>query len=416
MQDRDDSTALLPDRIVSVAGLNGYVQSLLEDDPQLSQAWVVGEVSSANEYRSGLFFTLQDPDAQASVQCVVWRSQRSRLMTVPTPGTQIIVLGQLRLYSPRGQYQFIVLQTIPAGAGLRALRYRQIRDRLQAEGVFDASRKRSLPAYPQVVAVVTSPQAAAWGDIQRTLQRRYPGLRVLLSPATVQGEQAPEAIAAAIDRVVRDGRAEVLILSRGGGATEDMSCFNDEQVVRAIAACPIPVVSGIGHQRDESLADLTADVCAHTPTAAAEQAVPELTQLVYQHQERSLAVQQAMDQALARQADRLQNLRWRLQQLGLDQTVDQQQQWVNALRQRLMYAGKSSLQMQRQRCEMLRQSLLNLDPTAVLQRGYAVAFQDNGQVVRSTLQLQPDQSLRLTFADGQAIARIESIHPDPPQP
>jgi exodeoxyribonuclease VII large subunit len=195
-----------------------------------------------------------------------------------------------------------------------------------------------------------------------------------------------------------------------------MSCFNDEQVVRAIAACPIPVVSGIGHQRDESLADLTADVCAHTPTAAAEQAVPELTQLVYQHQERSLAVQQAMDQALARQADRLQNLRWRLQQLGLDQTVDQQQQWVNALRQRLMYAGKSSLQMQRQRCEMLRQSLLNLDPTAVLQRGYAVAFQDNGQVVRSTLQLQPDQSLRLTFADGQAIARIESIHPDPPQP
>lgn len=172
-------TALLPDSMLSVAGLNAHIQSVVEADPQLQQVWVMGEVSSANRYRSGLFFTLHDPDALASVHCVVWNHQLSRLTTIPNPGAQLIVLGQVRVYPRRGQYQLIVTQTIPAGAGLRAIRYQQLRDRLQVEGLFDDQQKRSLPAYPQTVAVVTSPQAAAWGDVQRTLRSRYPGLHVL---------------------------------------------------------------------------------------------------------------------------------------------------------------------------------------------------------------------------------------------
>ncbi|NEQ99151.1 MAG: exodeoxyribonuclease VII large subunit [Cyanothece sp. SIO2G6] len=270
---------ILPESPVSVAGLTQYIQDLLEQDDQLRQLWVTGEVSSATQYRSGLFFTLQDPDAAAAIDCVVWRNRFSGLVTMPTVGEQVIALGQVRLHRQRGHYQLNVWQLLPGGQGLRALRQQQIRQRLAAEGLFDPTRKRSLPSHPHTIAVVTSPQAAAWGDIQRTLRQRYPGLHVLFSPALVQGVQAPDSIVQAIQRVETDGRAEVLILSRGGGATEDMDCFNDERVVRAIAHCSIPIISGIGHQRDESLADLVADVHVHTPTAAAETAAPLLTDL-----------------------------------------------------------------------------------------------------------------------------------------
>lgn len=216
---------LVPDSALSVAGLTAYIQVLLEQDDHLRQVWVTGEVSSANRYRSGLFFTLQDPDAQASISCVVWNSHLDRLVTLPTPGEQLILLGRIHVHPQRGQYQLIIWQVLPGGEGLRALRYRQLRHRLEAEGLFDPARKRPLPLHSKTVAVVTSPQAAAWGDIQRTLRRRYPGLHVVFSPALVQGEQAPAAIVQAIQRVERDGRADVLILSRGGGSIEDFSVF-----------------------------------------------------------------------------------------------------------------------------------------------------------------------------------------------
>lgn len=201
---------LVPDTALSVAGLTSYIQALLEQDVHLRQVWVTGEVSSATRYRSGLFFTLQDPDAQASISCVVWNSQLDKLATLPQAGAQLILLGRIHIHPQRGQYQLIIWQVLPGGEGLRALRYRQLRHRLDAEGLFDPARKRPLPPYPGTVAVVTSPQAAAWGDIQRTLRRRYPGLQVLLSPALVQGDQAPLSIVNAIQRVEREiGRAHV---------------------------------------------------------------------------------------------------------------------------------------------------------------------------------------------------------------
>jgi YD repeat-containing protein len=176
-----------------------------------------------------------------------------------------------------------VQQVLPMGEGLQALKLQKLKQRLSAEGLFDRERKRSLPTQPQIIAVVSSPTAAAWGDIRRTLLSRYPGVLVLLSPATVQGETAPQSIERAIDRVVIDGRAEVLILARGGGAVEDLSCFNSEIVVRAISECSIPVVTGIGHERDESLADLVADVRMATPTAAAAIVVPAQEDLADEH-------------------------------------------------------------------------------------------------------------------------------------
>jgi exodeoxyribonuclease VII large subunit len=401
--------SLLPETTVSVAGLTDYIQELLEQDDQLRQVWVTGEVSSTNRHRSGMFFTLQDPDSKASIQCVVWTSQLGKLVQQPVSGEQLIVLGSIRVYPQRGQYQLSIWQALPAGEGLQALRYRQLRNRLEAEGLFDEQRKRSLPTHPQIIAIVTSPQAAAWGDIQRTLRYRYPGLRVLLSPAQVQGEQAPASIVAAIERVERDGRAQLLILSRGGGASEDLACFNDERVVRAIAQCSIPVLTGIGHQRDESLADLVADACAHTPTAAAELAVPELATLYAEHQQRQHALNDAVTQVLEASHNHLQHLENRLRRLPLDRQRRGEQKAIAQKRQQLIQSTSRRLSQATQHCEFLRQKLATLDPENVLKRGYAVVRTENGTIARSTANVVPGQELQIQLGEGQVKVKVTEI-------
>ena len=405
------ANALVPETALSVAGLTAYIQMLLEQDSELQQVWVTGEVSSATRHRSGLFFTLQDPDATAAINCIVWKKQIEQLVELPVPGEQLTVLGRVRVHAQRGHYQLTVWQSFPAGEGLRALRYRQLRQQLEAEGLFEPHRKRPLPIHPQVVGVVTSPQAAAWGDIQRTCRRRYPGLKVIFSPALVQGDRAPASIVTAIRRVERDGRAQVLIVSRGGGAVEDMDCFNDERVVRAIAACPIPIITGIGHQRDECLADLTADVCAHTPTAAAEQAVPQLAALCEAHQERVLDLYRATANYGHLAQEQLRKLRSRLRRIRLDKQLDREVQINDWRRQQLLRSTRQQLRQATQHCRLLQQKLATLDPEAVLKRGYAIARQTDGTIVRSTQSLTLDQELQIQLGAGKIQVKIADIHP-----
>ncbi|MGB6296519.1 MAG: exodeoxyribonuclease VII large subunit, partial [Rivularia sp. (in: cyanobacteria)] len=361
--------SLIPDSALSIAGLTDYIQLLLEEDSILRQVWVTGEVSSANNHRAGLFFTLKDTDGNASIKCITWKSQIPRLAQMPTVGEQIIVLGSIRLYPVRGEYQLSVWQAIPAGIGLQALRFQQLKNRLTAEGLFDEERKQPLPTHPQTIAVVTSPTAAAWGDIRKTLTFRYPGLQVLFSPATVQGEQAPNSIAKAIQRIEKDGRAEVLILGRGGGAVEELACFNDERVVRAIAECSIPIITGIGHQRDESLADLAADASVHTPTAAAEIVVPSLDELYSQHCDRIAALSEVVNYSVETAQNKIQTLLYRLQRYQLDQKLDQEIIALTWKREKLVQAMNSKSQQAKQNLELLRQKLITLNPRAVLQRG-----------------------------------------------
>lgn len=405
----DLQNSLIPEAALSVGGLTDYIQELLEQDAQLRQVWVTGEVSSANRHRSGIFFTLQDPDSRASIQCVVWSSQLSKLVQLPISGEQLIILGSIRIYPQRGQYQLSVWQALPAGEGLQALRYRQLRNRLEAEGLFDEARKRSLPSHPRIIGVVTSPQAAAWGDIQRTLRRRYPGLHVLLSPAQVQGELAPASIVEAIKRVERDGRAQLLILSRGGGASEDLACFNDERVVRAIADCSIPVLTGIGHQRDESLADLVADACAHTPTAAAELAVPELVTLYAEHQQRQRNLYNAVTQVFKASNHQLQRLKERLRRLPVERQLRDEQKAIAQKHQQLLNCTSRRLSQATQHCEFLRQKLATLDPENVLKRGYAVVRKENGTIARSAANLVPGQELQIQLGEGQVKVTVTQI-------
>jgi exodeoxyribonuclease VII large subunit len=402
---------LIPPAVLSVSGFTDYLQSLLEQDEQLAQVWLTGEVSSANRHRSGLFFTLQDPEVEASLQCVIWSSSLEKLAIMPEAGEQVIVLGRVRLYPQRGQYQLVVWQVLPAGEGLRALRYQQLRDRLSVEGIFDPEHKRPIPLHPRVLGVVTSPQAAAWGDIQRTLKSRYPGMRVLFSPSLVQGDQAPDSIVRAIARLEADGRAEAIILARGGGASEDLACFNDERVVRAIFSCSIPIISGIGHQRDESLADLAADYLAHTPTAAAASAVPSLDDLQILHQERQARLTQSVEARSSDAQNTLQALQVRLQRIHPERILKQELSKVSSYRLRLLQATRYRLRSHQQHHQFLQEKLATLDPREVLRRGYAIARTLDGPIVRSSTNLKKGQKLTLQLAEGSVRVSVTQIAP-----
>ena len=395
---------------VGVAGLTDYLKLLLEDDPQLRKIWVIGEVSSANHHRQGCFFTLQEPDGSAAVNCVVWKSQLAKLAVLPQAGEQVTILGQVRLYPKRGSYQLTVWQVLPAGQGLQALRYRQLRSRLAAEGLFDVERKRPLPTYPQTLAVVTSPQAAAWGDIQRTLAQRNSGIQVLLSPATVQGDQAPNSIVKAIRRIARDGRADLLLLARGGGASEDLACFNDERVVMAIASSPIPVITGIGHQRDEALADLVADVCAHTPTAAAEQAVPSLDSLYGEQVHYLQRITGVLSAQLYSAQQALQQAQTRLQRQRLDRQLAQHRQDVDAAQQRLVSRVSQRLQTAQHQHQLLTEKLATLDPESVLKRGYALV-RAQGQIATFASELAVGTPIEVQMNKGAIRATVTEVLP-----
>lgn len=396
---------------LSVGGLIDYIKAVLEDDPTLRQVWVVGEVSSANPHAKGLFFTLTDPDTGAAINAVAWRSQQARLTTLPAVGEQVIALGTVKVYPQRSSYQLTVWQVLPSGDGLKALRYRQLRQRLAAEGLFDPEFKRPLPALPQTIAVVSSPQAAAWGDIQRSLRHHHPGLHILFSPATVQGDTAPASIVAAMERVAADGRAEVLILARGGGASEDLECFDDERVVRAIADCSIPVVTGIGHQRDESLADLAADLCAHTPTAAAIAAVPALADLIDAHHQRVALLKTLTAEHLLDAQSDLHRLGQRLLRTRLDQRVQQQLVHLKQLKRRLVQGVQVELRQAGDRTAALRSHLMTLDPDTVVRRGYALVRDEADHLVTQSSSVTPGQTLQVQLAQGHLTVQVTQIHP-----
>ncbi len=397
---------------VSIGGLSQYLKALVEEDPQLARLWLVGEVTSANAHAKGLFFTLRDCEGSDTLNCVAWNSAGNPLHHRPQPGDQVLVLGGVRLWTGRSQYQFTVVQCLEAGQGLQALRRRQLEQRLAAEGLFAPERKRPLPCYPRILAVVTSASAAAWGDIRRTLQQRDPSLRVLLSPATVQGAEAPRSIAIALERVVADGRAELVILSRGGGAREDLDCFDDERVVRAIATCPIPVIAGIGHQRDSTLADRVADAQVHTPTAAAELAVPRLIDLQAQQSQRRQRLRVILRQRLDREQRQLQQLRQGLHWPLLRQRLRQEQHLLESLGDRLRGTVRDRLQREQDRLGGLRSLAQALDPEAVLQRGYALVRRQ-GQLVRHVADLQTGDRLQLQLGDGRCDVIVDTTETRP---
>ena len=373
---------------ISVAGITFYIKEILEQDYQLQQISVIGEVSSTNLNSGSLYFTLSESDNSASIPCAIWRNALQNIHHQPQKGEQIIVTGTISFYLPRGNYKLIVNTVYLAGEGIQNLRYLQLRSRLKAEGLFDQKNKRTLPKFPKTLAVVTSDNAAAWGDIKRTIKQRYPLVKILLSPTLVQGEFAPITIVEAIQRVELDGRAEVIILARGGGAIEDLSCFNDERVIRVIADCKIPIITGIGHQRDETLTDLVADYSAHTPTAAAEKVVPNQNQLYDEYY-----------QIVARIIDALRT------------RLNEEKANLKSLKNRLKNIPQTSITLDKAivKYQILKQKLAALNPRAVLSRGYAVVQKTDGKLVNSTTDLSKDQELIIQLNSGKVKVKIMDL-------
>lgn len=405
---------------------------------------VRGELSGFLRAASGhCYFSLKDADgAAALLRCAMFRRAASLLDFAPGDGQQVELRGRLGVYDARGELQLVVEAMQRVGAGTLFEEFMRRRARLAAEGLFDASRKRPIAAHPRVLGVVTSPAGAALHDVLTTLQRRSPHVQVLVYPSLVQGAEAPAALEAALRTAARRAECDTLLLVRGGGSLEDLWAFNDERVVRAVAASPIPVVCGVGHETDVSLADLAADLRAPTPTAAAELAAPVRSELLARLAARQTALQQGAQRALQGRAQRLDTLALRLGQparavlaqmqrlQGLQQRLQQALRQAHArqgraaqtLAQRLRRAAAVQLQQWPLKLATAEERLRAQDPQRVLQRGYAWVealpapgdAQGRGRPVVSVAALQPGQRVRAVWADGQALAAIETVEPLPP--
>src|SRR5712691_5248562 len=373
--------------VLSVSQLSYYLKDLLETNDILQDIWVQGEISGYRMiYSSGhCYFTLKDAEAQ--LLCVFFKSSRLRSATPELrDGMAIAANGRISFYERDGKLQLYVDSVKLLGAGELFLRFEELKARLAAEGLFDAERKRPLPPQPAIVGIVTSPQAAALRDMLRVLYTRYPLAEVILSPTSVQGADAPASIAAALDLLNEHGEADVVIVGRGGGSIEELWAFNEELVARAIARSRIPVISGVGHETDFTIADFVADYRASTPTAAAAAAVPHIedwrADILEKRQALTLLHKERLDD-LSEQLERVQRDLQRANPLSLLDRCRQQIDDTTALLQtRIQHI--LSLRAERLRGEALR--LHSLSPLLTIARGYAVVRRDNDQTIITSIQ------------------------------
>jgi exodeoxyribonuclease VII large subunit len=349
-----------PERdIYTVARLNAEARQLLESG--LPPLWVEGEVSNFAAPASGhWYFTLKDRDAQ--IRCAMFRGANSRLRFRPKDGLHVVVRGRVSLYEPRGDYQMIAEMMEDAGEGALQREFEKLKARLATEGLFDVALKRPLPAMPRRIAIITSPTGAAVRDVLHILARRFPPATVLVMPTPVQGAAATESIVAALDNASRRGDADVVILTRGGGSIEDLWCFNDERVARAIRRCAIPVITGIGHEIDFTIADFAADLRAPTPSGAAELVVPDRRTLLAALEATEHRMRRFMGQLLGRAQERYSNLAQRLSRVHPETRLRQQAQRLDEMDARLRRATAQLLLRLTQRYETLSQRLARVHP------------------------------------------------------
>lgn len=397
--------------VLTVSELTARIRLRLETDARLRQVWVRGEVNSCKRHSSGhLYFTLQDEGA--TLRCVMFRSAVRHLRFAPEDGMEVLALGRVGVYEPAGTYQLYVEALEPAGLGALYLALEQRRQRLAREGLFDPRRKRPLPPWPRCIGVVTSADGAALRDILKVALRRNPRVQIVVAPALVQGEGAAEAIAQAIARFNRWGRADVLIVGRGGGAREDLWTFNEETVVRAVAQSAIPVVSAVGHEVDVTLCDLAADVRAPTPSAAAELVVPERGPVERRLAELAGRLEAGVRRRLERARRRLDELAQRPGLRHPARQVDTWRQRLAQLHQDLARAASWRVEGSRQRLAGSAGRLEALSPLAVLRRGYSVTRTRDGRVVTDADQVVPGERVEVLLARGRLDAQVVATYSD----
>ncbi|HYB02237.1 MAG TPA: exodeoxyribonuclease VII large subunit [Ktedonobacteraceae bacterium] len=392
----------------SVTQISRYLKELMETDEVLQDVWVRGEISGCKTFPSGhCYFTLKDAEAQ--LPCVFFKNARLRSSTPELrDGMAIVVNGRISLYERDGKMQLYVDTVELLGDGALFLRFEQLKARLAAEGLFDESRKRSLPSSPGVVGIVTSPEAAALRDMLRVLRSRFPLAQAILCPTLVQGSEAPAAIAHALDMLNEHGKAEVIIVGRGGGSIEDLWAFNEEVVARAIARSRIPVITGVGHETDFTIADLVADYRASTPTAAAAAAVPDINEwrsrLGVLEEELTVSI----ESYLADQREDLVRIQRDLQRLNPQYQLEQLQQRLDDTTALLQARMEHILSLRIERLKGLALRLHSLSPLLTIARGFAVVRRETDQaLVTSTDQVHAGDSLVIQVTDGEIRAKVK---------
>ncbi|MEC9039648.1 MAG: exodeoxyribonuclease VII large subunit [Pseudomonadota bacterium] len=437
-------------RALTVSELNHQARHLLESS--FMQVWVEGELSGFSRPSSGhWYFSLKDQKCQ--IRCAMFRGANQRIRTLPREGDQIRIRGKVTLYENRGDFQIIVEHLEPAGLGALQQAFEALKARLQGEGLFDPARKKPIPATPRHIGVVTSPTGAAIHDILTVLKRRCPAIPVTLYPTAVQGQPATADIVQAIDRAQQHGLADVLIIGRGGGSLEDLWCFNEEAVARAIAACPIPTVSAVGHEVDVTIADFVADLRAPTPSAAAEKISPDQQDWLRRLTEQQGRLGQSARRLLQRLDNQLGHLSARLRdprrellekaqrmdelELRLNKAIrdrlDQQKQKTDYLLQRmsaqsprrtlktvreqtqqleerLTLAARHLLRQKDERLQHIAQTLHVVSPLATLGRGYAIVRDDQGRIVRKAGDLETGDQITARLGRGSVSAQVTEIN------
>lgn len=395
---------------LSVSQLNEYVRRLFQQDPLLREIELRGEISNLKWHQSGtLFFTLKDE--QAAVSCVMYASDAAMLQVEPFDGMRAVASGSVGLYARGGQYQFYAKTLSAQGVGVLFERYLALKERLGREGLFDPERKRPLPAYVETVGVVSSPTGAVIHDILNVSLRRDPQASILLCPVRVQGAEAADEVVRAIHLLERIGSVSVIVLARGGGSIEDLWTFNEERVVRAVAACTKPVVSAIGHETDFTLCDFAADLRAPTPSAAAECVVPLRSELRAEVAALRRELERCAQDTLRTRRTELSLMRERLNAAHPSAGLTRAREALMQQRTSLRAAMQAALVRARGGLTLKRHQLTLLSPQSVLSRGYAIVLHD-GAAVTTADALEEGDGVTLVLADGRADARITKNRPE----
>lgn len=385
--------------------LTAYIRRLFERDNVLARLRVWGELSNFRRHHSGhCYFTLKD--AGASLRCVMFRSRAVGLKFIPKDGMRVRLTGNVSVYERDGNYQLYVDSMAPDGLGDLSAAFAKLREKLLAEGLFEDSRKQPIPFLPRAVGLVTSPTGAALRDIVTVAKRRHPGIPLLLAPAQVQGEEAPQQIVRGIELLDRSGRVDVIVIGRGGGSIEELWAFNDERVVRAVAAATTPIVSAVGHQTDFTLSDFAADLRAATPSQAAELVVPDRLELLRRLSSAQRRLNQSLQHRLIERRLRLErclqsSLFRRPRELLRDRA-----QLLDQLTERLTNAMHAALNQQQHRLNIASEKLNLLNPWGVLQRGYSVVRRQDGSVISSAASVETGETLGVWLHKGKLTVNV----------
>ncbi len=364
---------------------------------------MTGEISNLGSYASGLYFSLKD--SGAVISAVMFKYQAKSLKFKPENGQKVICIGRVELYAPRGQYQIIIESMQPDGIGALNLAYEQLKEKLDKEGLFDAQHKKPIPKMPKTVGVITSPSGAAVQDIKNVLYRRYPRIDVVMCPVQVQGELAPKQLIKAVKTLDENDLCDVIIIGRGGGSIEDLWAFNNEELARTIFNCKIPVISAVGHQTDYTICDFVSDLRAPTPSAAAELAVPDITELRRHYVSIMKSVTYKVNHKLGVYKLKCTNSQRRAALHSPEKRVKEYYSNISFAAMRAERAVQKSYDDTKTKLLRLADKAEELSPIAVLKRGYSIAEKD-GKIITNSAQLKSGDKLTLTFRDGKTDVTV----------